>query len=81
MSFSKPIEHTNEPFISNTTPGNITLKTNVDGSENPKYVDLLDEDKDIDKEYRYKKLPHYVYKTERKKGDRKFRFNRLELVT
>ena len=45
MIFSKPIEHTNEPFISNTTPGNITLKTNVDGSENPKYVDLLDEDK------------------------------------
>jgi len=41
---------------------------------------LLDEDKDIDKEYRYKKLPHYVYKTERKKGDRKFRFNRLELI-
>lgn len=33
MSFSKPI--------------NVELKTNSDGSENPKYVDLLDEDKSI----------------------------------
>jgi hypothetical protein len=45
MSFSKPIEHSNEPFMSNKTPDNITLKTNVNGTENPKYVDLLDEDK------------------------------------
>jgi len=34
MSFSKPIP-----------PSNVTLKTNPDGSQNPKYVDLLDEDK------------------------------------
>lgn len=34
MSFSKPIP-----------PSNVTLKTSPDGSENPKYVDLLDEDK------------------------------------
>lgn len=33
MSFSKPI--------------NVELKTNPDGTENPKYVDLLDEDKTI----------------------------------
>jgi hypothetical protein len=33
MSFSKPI--------------NVELKTNPDGTENPKYVDLLDEDKSI----------------------------------
>ena len=45
MSFSKPIEHSNEPFMSNKTPDNITLKTNANGTENPKYVDLLDEDK------------------------------------
>jgi rRNA maturation endonuclease Nob1 len=34
MSFSKPIP-----------PSNVTLKTSPDGSQNPKYVDLLDEDK------------------------------------
>ena len=34
MSFSKPIP-----------PSNVTLKTTPDGSQNPKYVDLLDEDK------------------------------------
>lgn len=34
MSFSKLIP-----------PSNVTLKTNPDGSQNPKYVDLLDEDK------------------------------------
>ena len=45
MSFSKPIEYSNEPFMSNKTPDNITLKTNANGTENPKYVDLLDEDK------------------------------------
>jgi hypothetical protein len=33
MSFSKPL--------------GVELKTNVDGSENPKYIDLLDEDKSI----------------------------------
>ena len=31
--------------MSNKTPDNITLKTNPNGTENPKYVDLLDEDK------------------------------------
>ena len=45
MSFSKPIEYSNEPLMSNKTPDNITLKTNANGTENPKYVDLLDEDK------------------------------------
>ena len=34
MSFSKPIP-----------PSNVTLQTSPDGSQNPKYVDLLDEDK------------------------------------
>ena len=34
MSFSKPIP-----------PSNVTLKTSPGGSQNPKYVDLLDEDK------------------------------------
>ena len=34
MSFSKPIP-----------PSNVTLKTSPDGSQKPKYVDLLDEDK------------------------------------
>lgn len=41
MSFSKPIEQ------SNSVPEGVTLKTNSDGSENAKYVDLLDEDKSI----------------------------------
>jgi len=36
MSFSKPIP-----------PSNVTLKTNADGTQNPKYVDLLDEDKSM----------------------------------
>jgi hypothetical protein len=40
MSFSKPI-------IPNEPPEGITLKKNSDGTENPKYVDLLDEDKPI----------------------------------
>ena len=40
MSFSKPIDNTN-------TPINVTLKTNPDGSDNAKYIDLLDEDKSI----------------------------------
>jgi len=39
MSFSKPIY--------SDTPNGVTLKTNPDGSENPKYIDLLDEDKSI----------------------------------
>jgi len=40
MSFSKPIDNTN-------TPINVTLKTNPDGSDNAKYIDLLDEDRVI----------------------------------
>jgi|TARA_B110000967_G_scaffold197909_1_gene230228 hypothetical protein len=40
MSFSKPIEHTN-------TLDGVTLKTLPDGSDNAKYIDLLDEDKSI----------------------------------
>jgi len=36
MSFSKEI-----------IPNSVELKTNADGSENPKYIDLLDEDKGI----------------------------------
>jgi hypothetical protein len=40
MSFSKPIDTTN------ILP-NVTLKTNPDGSDNAKYIDLLDEDKSI----------------------------------
>ena len=40
MSFSKPIDDT-------MIPPNVTLKTNPDGSENPKYIDLLDEDRAI----------------------------------
>ena len=40
MSFSKPIDNTN------TSP-NVTLKTNPDGSDNAKYIDLLDEDRVI----------------------------------
>ena len=45
MSFSKPIESLNEQSIPITSPNNVTLKTNPDGSENAKYVDLLDEDR------------------------------------
>jgi radical SAM superfamily enzyme YgiQ (UPF0313 family) len=41
---------------------------------------LLEDDIKLSKEMRKKKLEHYVYKAERKKGDRKFRFNRFELV-
>tara|TARA_R110002020_G_scaffold17043_1_gene60281 strand:+ start:1297 stop:2241 length:945 start_codon:yes stop_codon:yes gene_type:complete len=37
MSFSKPI----------TPPEGVELKNNVDGTENAKYIDLLDEDKSI----------------------------------
>ena len=37
MSFSKPIE----------PPNGVELKNNIDGTENPKYIDLLDEDKSI----------------------------------
>jgi len=40
MSFSKPV-NPNEP------PEGVTLQKNADGTENPKYVDLLDEDKPI----------------------------------
>lgn len=40
MSFSKPV-NPNEP------PEGVTLQKNTDGTENPKYVDLLDEDKAI----------------------------------
>lgn len=40
MSFSKPV-NPNEP------PSGVTLQKNDDGTENPKYVDLLDEDKPI----------------------------------
>lgn len=36
MSFSKPIQ-----------PSDVTLKTNTDGSQNTKYIDLLDEDKPL----------------------------------
>jgi hypothetical protein len=44
MSFSKPII-SNNPLSSNIPPANVNLKTNPDGTENAKYVDLLDEDK------------------------------------
>lgn len=44
MSFSKPIV-SNNPLSSNAPPENVNLKTNSDGTENAKYVDLLDEDK------------------------------------
>ena len=37
MSFSKPIE----------PPKGVELKNNMDGTENAKYIDLLDEDKGI----------------------------------
>ena len=37
MSFSKPIE----------PPKGVELKNNMDGTENAKYIDLLDEDKSI----------------------------------
>jgi hypothetical protein len=47
MSFSKPIESLNDNTNSFVNPDNITLKTNTDGSENAKYIDLLDEDKPI----------------------------------
>jgi rRNA maturation endonuclease Nob1 len=40
MSISKPV-NPNEP------PEGVTLQKNADGTENPKYVDLLDEDKPI----------------------------------
>lgn len=40
MSFSKPV-NPNDP------PVGVTLKNNSDGSSNPKYIDLLDEDKAI----------------------------------
>ena len=40
MSFSKPV-NPNEP------PKGVTLQKNENGTENPKYVDLLDEDKPI----------------------------------
>ena len=41
---------------------------------------LLDDDIILSNKMKKKKLEHYVYKAERKKGDRKFRFNRFELV-
>jgi hypothetical protein len=44
MSFSKPIV-SNNPLSSNIPSANVNLKTNPDGTENAKYVDLLDEDK------------------------------------
>ncbi len=44
MSFSKPIV-SNNPLSSNAPSANVNLKTNPDGTENAKYVDLLDEDK------------------------------------
>lgn len=47
MSFSKPIEPVNDSRRLNERPTNITLKTNVDGTDNPKYIDLLDEDKSM----------------------------------
>ena len=37
MSFSKPTK----------PPESVELKQNFDGTENPKYIDLLDEDKGI----------------------------------
>lgn len=40
MSFSKEVD-------SIFSPSGVTLKNNTDGSENPNYVDLLDEDKPI----------------------------------
>lgn len=45
MSFSKPIDPANNSRILDDRPSNVTLKTSHDGTENPKYVDLLDEDK------------------------------------
>ena len=47
MSFSKPIESLNDNANSVINPDNITLKTNPDGSENAKYIDLLDEDRSV----------------------------------
>ena len=47
MSFSKPIESLNDNANSFVNPDNITLKTNPDGSENAKYIDLLDEDRPV----------------------------------
>jgi hypothetical protein len=47
MSFSKPIESLNDNTNSFVNPDNITLKTNPDGSENAKYIDLLDEDRPV----------------------------------
>ena len=47
MSFSKPNESLNDNANSVVNPDNITLKTNPDGSENAKYIDLLDEDRSI----------------------------------
>ena len=45
MSISKPIEPLNNQSSDVTSPNNITLKSNPDGSDNVNYVDLLDEDK------------------------------------
>jgi len=47
MSCSKPIESLNDNTNSFVNPDNITLKANPDGSENAKYIDLLDEDRPI----------------------------------
>ena len=47
MSFSNPIESLNDNANSFVNPDNITLKTNPDGSENAKYIDLLDEDRPV----------------------------------
>ena len=34
-------------FTNNSPPDGVTLKNNEDGTTNPKYIDLLDEDKPI----------------------------------
>ena len=34
-------------FTNNSPPDGVTLKNNKDGTTNPKYIDLLDEDKPV----------------------------------
>jgi anaerobic magnesium-protoporphyrin IX monomethyl ester cyclase len=41
---------------------------------------ILDDDEELDTKMKQEGKPHYVYKSERVKGDSTFRFNRLELV-
>jgi hypothetical protein len=49
-------------------------------NNNKTFEKILDEDKELSGKMSAEGKPHYIYKAENNKGDRTFRFNRLELV-